>query len=282
MAAEVVLVTGISGSGKSQAVRALEMLGYTCTDNLPAALLPQFLQLAARNGSAAAAVVDARGTAAEEVATLTAELKSTPAGVRLIFLDADDSTIVHRFSETRKTHPLDSGSGLGQALATERTTLGELRELAQVIDTSGMRVDQLVRRVQELVTDGRSGDGPMPVTVGSFGFKYGVPLDADWVIDVRFLENPFYIDDLRPLSGHDQRIRDFVLGSPLSGPFLDRAAALIGGLISGYREWGKPSLYVAIGCTGGRHRSVVLAEELGQRLAPQGAAVSVRHRDLVD
>src|SRR5258708_26215606 len=166
MAAEVVLVTGISGSGKSQAVRALEMLGYTCTDNLPAALLPQFLQLAARNGSAAAAVVDARGTAAEEVATLTAELRSTPAGVRIIFLDADGSTLVHRFSETRKTHPLDSGSGLGQALATERTTLGELPELAQVIDTSGIRVDQLVRRVQELVTDGRSGDGPMPVTVG--------------------------------------------------------------------------------------------------------------------
>src|SRR5258708_38109078 len=271
MAAEVVLVTGFSGAGKEGGGGGRVVLVYPGTDNLPAALLPQFLQLAARNGSAAAAVVDARGTAAEEVATLTAELRSTPAGVRIIFLDADDSTIVHRFSETRKTHPLDSGSGLGQALATERTTLGELRELAQVIDTSGMRVDQLVRRVQELVTDGRSGDGPMPVTVGSFGFKYGVPLDADWVIDVRFLENPFYIDDLRPLSGHDQRIRDFLLRSPLCVPFLVRAAALILRLISGYREWGKPSLYVAIGCTGGRHRLVGGAGGAGGGGAGSGA-----------
>ena len=278
MAAEIVLVTGISGAGKSQAVRALEMLGYTCTDNLPAPLLAQFLEVAGDNS---AAVVDARGTEPDEVATLVGELRSRAGTVRLIFLDADDSTIVHRFSETRKKHPLDTGSGLEEALATERAMLGELRDVAQVIDTSGMRVDELVRRVQDLVTDGRSGDGAMPVTVGSFGFKYGVPLDADWVIDVRFLENPFYIDELRTLSGHDPRIRDFVLASPLSGPFLERTAALIGGLISGYREWGKPSLYVAIGCTGGRHRSVVLAEELGQRLAPRGAAVSVRHRDLV-
>ena len=258
------------------------MLGYICTDNLPAQLLSPFLEIAAGNGSAAAAVVDARGMAPQDLATLAEELRPRAASLRLIFLDADDSTIVHRFSETRKKHPLDTGAGLERALATERTMLGELREMAQLIDTSGMRVDELVRRVQEFVTEGSSAAGPMPVTIGSFGFKYGVPLDADWVIDVRFLENPFYIDDLRPLSGHDQRIRDFVLASPLSGPFLERTAALIGGLVSGYREWGKPSLYVAIGCTGGRHRSVVLAEELAKRLAPQGAAVSVRHRDLVD
>jgi RNase adapter protein RapZ len=120
----------------------------------------------------------------------------------------------------------------------------------------------------------------MPVTITSFGYKYGVPMEADWIVDARFLENPYYIEELRPLTGRDAKIRDFVLGSPLTVPFLERTAALVGDLLAGYREWGKPSLFVAIGCTGGRHRSVVLAEELGRRLGLMGADVSVRHRDL--
>ena len=277
---KLVLVTGVSGAGKSQAVRALEMLGYTCTDNLPAALLTDFVAVAGRDGGQAAAVIDARGLKAGEVPGLLQALRALELGHRLIYLDAEDDTLVHRFSETRKVHPLESGEGLPKALARERALLGELRELADVVDTTGMRVDELVRRVQALATDGRSASGPMPVTISSFGYKYGVPMEADWIVDSRFLENPFYIDELRPLTGRDSSIRDFVLGSPLTGPFLDRTAALLGDLLSGYREWGKPSLFIAIGCTGGRHRSVVLAEELGRRLELLGADVSVRHRDL--
>jgi UPF0042 nucleotide-binding protein len=279
-AERLVLVTGVSGAGKSQAVRALEMLGYTCTDNLPASLLTEFVAVAGRDGGRAAAVIDARGLKADEVPGLLAALRAPQFAHRLIYLDAENDTLVHRFSETRKAHPLDAGGGLPKALAQERALLGELREVADVIDTTGMRVDELVRRVQALATDGRSASGPLPVTITSFGYKYGVPTEADWILDSRFLENPYYIDELRPLTGLDARIRDFVLASPLTAPFLDRTAALVGDLLAGYREWGKPSLLIAIGCTGGRHRSVVLAEELGHRLELAGAAVSVRHRDL--
>ena len=279
-AEKLMLVTGVSGAGKSQAVRALEMLGYTCTDNLPAPLLADFVAVARRNSDRAAAVIDARGLKADEVPGLVAQIRDLGTDHRLIYLDAEDDTLVHRFSETRKAHPLDSGGGLQKALADERGLLGELRELADVIDTTAMRVDELVRRVQALATDGRSASGPMPVTITSFGYKYGVPMEADWIVDARFLENPYYIEELRPLTGRDAKIRDFVLGSPLTVPFLEGTAALVGDLLGGYREWGKPSLFVAIGCTGGRHRSVVLAEELARRLEPLGASVDVRHRDL--
>jgi UPF0042 nucleotide-binding protein len=280
--AKLVLLTGISGAGKSQGVRALEMLGYTCTDNLPAPLLADFADVARQSDRPSAAVVDARGLQWQEVPGLMAILRDLGQECVLIYLDAEDSTIFYRYSEARKTHPLDTGIGLAHALADERALLGDIRELAEVVNTTGMRVDELVRRVQELATEGRSTSGPMPVTITSFGYKYGVPVEADWILDVRFLENPFYISELRDLSGRDSQIQDFVLNSHLTGPFLDRTAALVGDLLEGYRRWGKPSLFIAVGCTGGRHRSVVLAEELGKRIDPRRASVSVRHRDLAD
>jgi UPF0042 nucleotide-binding protein len=278
--AKLVLLTGISGAGKSQGVRALEMLGYTCTDNLPAPLLADFVADARSSERPAAAVIDGRGLGPPQVPGLLAELRNLGPECVVIYLDAEDSTLFQRFSEARKTHPLDSGNGLARALAEERALLGDIRDLAEVINTDGMRVDELVRRVQELATEGRSSSGPMPVRITSFGYKYGVPVEADWIIDVRFLENPFYIDDLRDLTGRDQQIQDFVLNSHLTGPFLDRTAALVNDLLEGYRRWGKPSLFIAVGCTGGRHRSVVLAEELGRRLDPTRAAISIGHRDL--
>jgi UPF0042 nucleotide-binding protein len=274
-AAPLVVVTGLSGSGKTQAVRALESLGYRCTDNLPAALLPAFLQDAAAREAPAAVVLDGRDLAPGDIPSVLGVLRSLPAGARVIFLDAEDSTLARRYSEARKQHPLDSGEGLAPAIATERRLLGELRELADVIDTSRLRVDELVRRVQEKA---RPGSWPIRVDVMSFGFKHGIPADADWVLDARFLENPFYITELRPLSGKDLPIREHVLGSPLTAPFLDRSVSLIGGLLDAYREQGKPSLTVAVGCTGGRHRSVVLADELASRL--EGVDAPARHRDL--
>jgi UPF0042 nucleotide-binding protein len=278
--AKLVLLTGISGAGKSQGVRALEMLGYTCTDNLPAQLLADFVATSRASNRPTAAVIDGRGLRREEVPALMAQLRDLGPGLILIYLDAEDSTLYHRFSETRKTHPLDTGIGLARALAEERALLGDIRELAEVVDTTGMRVDELVRRVQDVATEGRTASGPMPVTIASFGYKYGVPVEADWIVDVRFLENPFYIAELRELTGHDREIQNLVLKSHLTGPFLDRTAALVSDLLEGYRHWGKPSLFIAVGCTGGRHRSVVLAEELGRRLDPARAAVRVRHRDL--
>ena len=280
--AKLVLLTGISGAGKSQGIRALEMLGYTCTDNLPAPLLADFVAAARLGGRPTAAVIDARGLHREEVPALMAGLRDLREECVLLFLDAEDSTLFHRFSEARKTHPLDNGIGLARALAEERALLGDIRELAEVINTTGMRVDELVRRVQEIATEGRTASGPLPLTITSFGYKYGVPVEADWILDVRFLENPFYIAELRDLSGYDREIQDFVLKSPLTGPFLDRTAALVSDLLEGYRRWGKPSLFIAVGCTGGRHRSVVLAEELGKRLDSARAVVSIRHRDLSD
>ena len=277
----LVVVTGLSGAGKSQAVRGLESLGYRCTDNLPPALLPALRDANRRSGSPRplAVVIDARSTGPDDIPGLLAGLRDDPAAT-VIYLEASDAALARRFSETRKVHPLDEGSGLESAVATERLLLADLRDAATVVDTSTMRVDALVRRVQELA--GARTDGGLPVTVSSFGFKYGVPVDADWVVDARFLENPFYDPELRALSGLDEPIRRFVFGSPLTEPFLDGVARLLDGLLAGYRDNGKPSLAIAVGCTGGRHRSVVLAEELGRRLQDEagGVTVVVRHRDL--
>ena len=274
----LVLVAGLSGAGKSQAVRALEMLGYTCTDNLPPRLLAAFVE---PGGAARAAVLDARDLPAGAMPGLLQELRDIDAQV--IYLEADGDTLVRRFSETRKGHPLDAGSGLRAAIESERVLLGELREVADVIDTTGMKVDELVRRVQEVVA-GEAGaprvGTSLPVNLVSFGYKYGVPTEADWVIDSRFLENPFYVPALRDLTGRDAAIRDFVLGATLTAPFLDGITTALEPLLEGYREWGKPALFLGVGCTGGRHRSVVLAEEIGSRLTAAGVVVTVRHRDL--
>ncbi|MEA2647190.1 MAG: RNase adapter protein RapZ [Chloroflexota bacterium] len=277
----LVLVAGLSGSGRSQAVRALEMMGYTCTDNLPPRLLAAFVEEPSTTGGPRAAVLDARGLDRDGLAGLVGQVRALDAQV--IYLEAETDTLVRRFSETRKTHPLDTGAGLRGAVEEERGRLGELREVAEVVDTTDMRVDELVSRVQELVA-GEAGaprvGASLPVNLVTFGYKYGVPTEADWVIDSRFLENPFYVPALRDLTGRDAAIRDFVLGSPLTGPFLDGVAAVLEPLLEGYREWGKPALFVAVGCTGGRHRSVVLAEEIARRLEASGVAATVRHRDL--
>jgi UPF0042 nucleotide-binding protein len=230
-----------------------------------------------------AVVLDARGITAADVPGLVKAIRDLGVPHRLIYLDAGDEALVRRFSETRRVHPLDEGEGLRHAIAAERELLGELREIADVIDTSDMRVDELVRRIHEVASrDGGSpgGSQALPVTLLSFGYKYGVPTEADWILDSRFLENPFYISELRDLTGEDEKVRAFVLSSPLTAPFLDGIADVLQPLLGGYREWGKPGLMVAVGCTGGRHRSVVLAEELARRLDRAGASVSIRHRDL--
>ncbi|MHB8509027.1 MAG: RNase adapter RapZ [Candidatus Dormibacteria bacterium] len=272
----LVVVTGMSGAGKSNAVRGLESLGYRCTDNLPPRLFDAYVAEIRVSPRRAAVVVDCRELSAETLPGFIRDVRALRRGALLLYLDASNAVLARRYSEARKPHPLDRGQGLEAAINAERHLLGELKEFADVIDTSAMRLDELVRRVQE-ATEAGSG---FPVTVMSFGFKHGIPPEADWTLDVRFIENPFYEAELRPLTGLDRPIIDYVMASPLSRPFLDQAAAMLSPLLDAYREQGKPRLVVAVGCTGGRHRSVVLAEELGRRLREAGIDTSVRHRNL--
>ena len=266
------IVTGPSGAGKAAALAGLEAAGVDCVDNLPAHLLDGFLQTP-REGHAAV-VVDARqGDRLREIVGI--------AGARVLFLDARDDVLVRRAGESTRPHPLASaGSGLAPVRA-ERQLLEPLRAAADVVvDTSELTPSDLHRRVREVVL----GDGvavPAPqCTVSSFGHKFGAAADADWVLDARLVRNPFWVPDLRPLTGLDARVREYVLADPASEELLDRAAGLLQWAATRYTQRGRRFLHVAVGCTGGRHRSVVLAEELAARLRGGGLQVTVRHRDV--
>jgi UPF0042 nucleotide-binding protein len=282
---ELVLITGISGSGKSVALHALEDAGFFCVDNLPPELLREYMALKhPRYTQRVAIAADVRAARSlPALVPLIDELRAEGVTIRALFLDASTETLVRRFSETRRPHPLSqsesSGSGkhaLFEAIELERLMLAELREVSTVIDTSTMRAADLRRHVRELVsvvTD------RLTLVFESFAFKYGVPLDADYVFDVRVLPNPYYIRELRPLSGRDAPVAKFLSEQP-------EAAELLGQIEQFIRRW-LPALAadqrgyvtVAIGCTGGQHRSVYMVEELGRRFADHGATV-LRHREM--
>ncbi len=284
-AARFVVVTGMSGAGKSQAIRALEDLGYFCVDNLPVALIPTFADLALVGQSEirrAAVVVDVReGEALARFPLVYGRLKRQSAqAVRLVFLDASDSALMRRFSETRRPHPLDTGRSVAEAIREERRLLQPLRRLAdQIVDTSALNVHDLRRRILESM--GGSGTAaPLVVNILSFGFRRGVPPDADLVFDVRFLPNPHFITALRPWTGRSPRVARFVLRAPGARRFLQLTSALLKFLMPQYIAEGKSYLTIAIGCTGGRHRSVAIAEALAKRLKRvRGIELHVRHRD---
>jgi len=272
--APVWVVSGMSGAGKATALAALVRAGVDAVDNLPAPLLDAFVALP--RDRAAAVVVDARH--AEGVRGL----ERVP-GAHVLFLDARDEVLLRRLSESTDPHPVAEAGSLPAAVAAEREVLGGLRSIADVvIDTSDLTAADLGRRVVEAIDPPAAPDGraAMACTVSSFGFKYGPPVEADWVVDARFLRNPFWEPELRPLTGLDPAVRDFVWEQPAAREFVDRLASLLTWTLERAAESGRSRLHLAVGCTGGRHRSVVLASAVADRLREEGLPVVLRHRDV--
>lgn len=279
----LVIVTGMSGAGKTQAVRCLEDLGFLCVDNLPPALVPRFVELLRAQGDPpekVALVMDARGGRLfDAFAEALDYLDRSGYTYEILFLDASEEVLVRRYKETRRRHPMFFEGGILASIQRERQRLQDIRERADmVIDTSDLTNHRLKKLISDLFQ--ASGEPRLTVTVMSFGFKYGLPLDADLVMDVRFLPNPHYIDALRPLTGNDPPVRDYVLGNPSSQAFLSRFVELLTFLLPHYYREGKSHLVIAIGCTGGKHRSVALAEAISQALQGEEYRVYVTHRDV--
>ncbi len=280
----VLVISGLSGSGKSTAVRVLEDEGFFCIDNLPVQLFPTIIDLVQKSQETVpgvALVMDIRGRDfLKGFEKIFHEIDDAGHTVEIIFFDATDEVLIRRFSETRRRHPaLDSGS-VPEGIRYEREQLAGLRRLATlVIDTSELNVHQLKEMVLVRVK-GVAGTGRMTINLQSFGYRYGIPLESDLVMDVRFLPNPHFVPELRPFTGLDSGVRDFVLEKPETGQFLAKFEDLLDYLLPAYKREGKSYLTISIGCTGGRHRSVAIVEELHQFFTRNNIAVKVSHRDM--
>jgi UPF0042 nucleotide-binding protein len=281
-----IVLTGVSGAGKSQAIRALEDLGYFCVDNLPVTLIPTMAELTMRSDGAiakAAVVVDVReGSLLSRFPRFYRTLKRKPGlNPTLIFLDASDDALVRRFSETRRPHPLGKNQSTVEGIEAERKLLEPIRRMAdEVIDTSDLTVHELRRAFMGFPRGAPSKTGPL-VTLLSFGFKHGLPLDADLVFDVRFLPNPHFVPGLRSHTGKEQVVVKYLEQFAETGEFVERVASLLRFLLPHYASEGKSYVTIAIGCTGGRHRSVAVVEALRKQLSDlQGLRFRVRHRDI--
>ena len=281
-APHVLVVTGMSGAGRSTAAKILEDLGYTVIDNLP----PQLLQTAVEAHDIPEAhkhlsvVIDSRGgLPIGELRNAIIELEREGVLTRIVFLDAEDDVIVQRYEENRRPHPLGYDT-IAEAIEAEREMLQDLREMADVVvDTSELNVHELRDRITAQFSEDEM-TRPMRLSVRSFGFKHGAPRDADLIFDVRFLPNPHWVDELRDLRGTDERVSGYVLESEGAKEFIDRIDDLLGFLIPRFQSEGKSYLPIAVGCTGGHHRSVAIAEELEKRLIEHGVNAAVRHRDI--
>jgi RNase adapter protein RapZ len=280
---ELVIITGMSGAGRSTTANVLEDLGWFVVDNLPPALLPTLAELGGRaqgNVPRMAAVVDVRSRSFfADLTQAIAQLKNDGINPRIVYLEADDAAIVRRHEAVRRPHPLQGTRRLVDGIALERDMLGDLRADADIIiDTSGLNVHELSAKVlQAFEEDGRTG---LHATLISFGYKYGLPVDADLVADCRFLPNPHWVPELRPLTGLDDAVRDYVFAQPGATGFLDAASGLLSRYEQGYVGEGKHYATIAIGCTGGRHRSVAVSAELARRLREDGVEVQLTHRDV--
>ncbi|HEX3424903.1 MAG TPA: RNase adapter RapZ [Acidimicrobiales bacterium] len=283
--AEFLIITGLSGAGRSQAGATFEDLGWFVIDNMPTPLITKVADLVNNDGSDSGAgervalVVGRQAGQLNELSGALTELRATTGGrVKVLFLEASDEVLVRRFEGTRRRHPVSAAEGVAESIALERQLLQPIRESADVIiDTTDLNVHQLRRRLIETFSPTAE---TMQIQVVSFGFKHGVPLDVDTVFDCRFLPNPHWVDELRPLTGLDEPVRRFVLEQPGTNEFINRVDHLLGLVLPAYVTEGKAYLTIAVGCTGGRHRSVVLAEELVRRIARYGFAPLVFHRDI--
>lgn len=280
----LIIVTGMSGAGKSQAVKVLEDIGYFCIDNLPPVLIPKFAELCVKGGERVrhvALIADIRGGQFfDAMSQALQELRKQGVSYEIVFMESSDKVLINRYKETRRVHPLALHGRISQGIAEERKRLATLREQADfIIDTSSLKTSQLrdILRKRYALNTGRKG---LTVTVVSFGFKHGMPIDADIVDDVRFLPNPYYVEEYRHKSGRVPVVRDYVQSFQVTQTFKEKWFDMIDFLLPNYEREGKSQLVIAVGCTGGMHRSVCMAEEMYRHLKETGIDVSIEHRDL--
>ncbi|MBM6546468.1 RNase adapter RapZ [Janibacter sp. YIM B02568] len=284
---EVYVVTGMSGAGRSTVAKVMEDLGWYVIDNLPTALLPQLVEMAdaaAESGRGVperkvGIVLDIRAQGFDDLDEAIERLRAKGWSIRLLFLDATDEALVRRFESVRRPHPLQQGGRLLDGIQAERERLSDLRSVSDlVIDTSGLNVHQLSRKIHPIIS--ADVEHSVRLAVMSFGFKYGVPLDADFVFDMRWLPNPFWVPELRPFTGREEAVSGYVLGQEGAEEFLDAVVRLFEPVLAGYLRENRKYVTVAVGCTGGKHRSVAVAEALSRRLSSETVETFVVHRDL--
>lgn len=281
---DVMIVTGLSGAGKSQATHCLEDLGYYCIDNMPPALINDFMNLTVQDKikiEKAAFVVDIRGGEFfDDFKESLNEMKRMGVKFKIMFLEASDDVLIRRYKETRRTHPLSQSGSIVDGIQVEREKLSEIRkEASYILDTSTMKSAKLNEEIKKLLSEGEDGDS-FTITVESFGYKHGMALDADWVFDVRFIPNPFYLASMKSLTGNSKKVQEYVLKFPESQRFVDEIHKLVNYLIPMYVREGKYHLILAFGCTGGQHRSVTMANEFARLFKEEGKRVILIHRDL--
>lgn len=278
-----VIVTGLSGAGKSMVIRYLEDMDYFCMDNLPPMMIPKFLELCRQSGKIqrVAIVTDVRGgTFFDDLDDCLRDLDKSGTPYEILFMEASDEVLIARYKESRRAHPLIEQGSVAKGIAEERARLSRIKKMADhVVDTSGLLPKDLRTIIVNLFSEDRDGEG-LSVTILSFGYKYGLPLEADLVFDVRFLPNPFYVNGLKKQSGLDRPVAEYIFDFPQTGEFLSRLDSLLAYLLPYYREEGKAHLVICIGCTGGRHRSVSIAERLSDLIKKHGYRVTVEHRDI--
>lgn len=279
-----VIVTGMSGAGRSSALKMLEDAGYFCVDNLPVPLIPTFARLAVKespNISKIALGIDIRnGQALGEAGVILKQLEAEGYSYEILFLECSTEVLVKRFKETRRAHPLSGTDRVDKGIEEERGRLTFLKSRADyILDTSQLLVRELKAQIDHIFVENGTYHNFF-ITLLSFGFKYGIPTDADLVFDVRFLKNPYYVPELKKLTGQDKKVRDYVLSSAMAAEFLDKLEQMMLFLVPGYIAEGKNQLVVGVGCTGGKHRSATIAFELGKRLSKTEYGVKVEHRDI--
>ncbi|HNY72140.1 MAG TPA: RNase adapter RapZ [Syntrophales bacterium] len=281
---QIVVITGMSGSGKSTALRALEDLGFFCVDNLPIVLLPKFLKIQSDPSkmiSKVAMVMDLREQGfLEKYPRIFKRLREQGYVIEILFLDAGDEALLHRFSETRRSHPLAVKGSIMEGIAMERQKLAPLKLMAdRIIDSTSSNVHQLKDVIQRIFLS-PGAEKRLIIHVTSFGYRYGLPVDADIVLDVRFLPNPYFVDSLKKHDGHHPAVRDYILASDEGRRFIEKLFALMSFLLPLYEKEGKVRLHIALGCTGGKHRSVAMANELAAYFSDKGYNIQANHRDI--
>ncbi|MDT8716090.1 RNase adapter RapZ [Clostridium sp. 19966] len=280
-----VIVTGLSGAGKTQAMRSLEDIGYFCVDNLPPTLIPKFGEVCYQTDGKIdkiALVMDIRGGLFfDALFESLKELEKQEYQYEILYLDANDEVLIKRYKESRRKHPLAPDGRVLQGISLERNKLSELRNRADnIIDTSKLSIWDLRQKITDIYGEEGQSEVELMITVLSFGFKYGIPVDSDLVFDVRFVPNPFYIPELKPFSGLDKPVQEYVLSNEVTKAFVGRLEDMLKFLIPNYIKEGKRQLIISIGCTGGRHRSVAIANEIYEKLIKQGHKVNIEHRDI--